>query len=161
MLIGVQNDSGWRTLVTEVLGVPELAEDPRFVTNMQRVLHRTECDALVGAADREMVNRRAGRPADSCRHPRRPDQTPGPGRRAPPIARPRPVAHDRHRARPGQALLPPATFSDIEACMGDVPALGQHTQALLVESGLDAAQADDLMSRGVARQHFPSETTSR
>jgi len=34
--------------------------------------------------------------------------------------------------------------------MGDVPALGQHTRALLIESGLDAAAADDAIRRGVA-----------
>jgi crotonobetainyl-CoA:carnitine CoA-transferase CaiB-like acyl-CoA transferase len=36
--------------------------------------------------------------------------------------------------------------------MGDVPALGQHTEALLVESGLDAETAQDLIGRGVAMQ---------
>jgi itaconate CoA-transferase len=51
-----------------------------------------------------------------------------------------------------QALLPPATFADVEAAMGDVPALGQHTRALLVQSGLDAAAADDLIGRGIAVQ---------
>jgi hypothetical protein len=34
--------------------------------------------------------------------------------------------------------------------MGDVPARGQHTRALLIESGLDAAAADDAIRRGVA-----------
>ena len=48
--------------------------------------------------------------------------------------------------------MPPATFSDVEARMGDVPALGQHTHALLVESGLDAATADDAIGRGIALQ---------
>ena len=51
-----------------------------------------------------------------------------------------------------QALLPPATFSDVEAPMGDVPALGQHTHALLIESGLDTATADNAVSRGIAMQ---------
>src|SRR3954468_18795782 len=49
MLIGVQNDRGWRTLVTDVLDVPELADDPRFATNVQRVAHRAECDAALAA----------------------------------------------------------------------------------------------------------------
>ena len=48
--------------------------------------------------------------------------------------------------------LPPITFADVEAPMGDVPALGQHTEALLVESGLDAETAQDLIGRGVATQ---------
>ena len=71
------------------------------------------------------------------------------------------VGHPQLRARdrwrtigtehgPAEALLPPATFTDTEAPMGDVPALGQHTRALLIESGLDAAAADDAIRRGVA-----------
>ncbi|HJY96635.1 MAG TPA: hypothetical protein VJ371_16915, partial [Streptosporangiaceae bacterium] len=71
------------------------------------------------------------------------------------------VGHPQLRARdrwrtigtehaPAEALLPPATFSDTEARMGDVPALGQHTRALLMESGLDAAAPDDAIRRGIA-----------
>src|SRR5690606_16344455 len=53
ILIGVQNDRGWRTLVTEVLGMPELADDPRYSTNVERVRRRDEVDKLVGDATRE------------------------------------------------------------------------------------------------------------
>jgi itaconate CoA-transferase len=152
VLIGVQNDSGWRTLVTEVLGVPELAHDPRFATNVQRVQHRAECDALVAArtaqwttADLDARLAAAGIPAAQVKEL---DQV---------------AQHAQLRARdrwrtvgtehaPVEALLPPATFSDVEARMGDVPALGQHTHALLVESGLDAATADDAIGRGIALQ---------
>lgn len=73
------------------------------------------------------------------------------------------VAHEQLRARGRwrrvgtehavvDALLPPATFGDVEAAMGPVPALGQHTRALLVESGMSPAEADDAIARGVARQ---------
>ena len=34
-------------------------------------------------------------------------------------------------AGPGRALLPPANVRGVEAVMGDVPALGQHTEAVL------------------------------
>ncbi len=44
--------------------------------------------------------------------------------------------------------------------MGDVPALGQHTRALLLESGLDDAAADDTLRRGVARQAGPARVRS-
>ncbi len=50
------------------------------------------------------------------------------------------------------ALLPPATFADMDAPMGAVPALGQHTLALLVESGLDPAEADAVIGRGIAHE---------
>ena len=49
MLIGVQNDRGWQTLVSDVLDTPELAADPRFATNVQRVANRAACDAALTA----------------------------------------------------------------------------------------------------------------
>jgi len=152
MLIGVQNDSGWRTLITEVLGVPDLAEDPRFATNVQRVRHRSECDEVVAAqtirwttAQLDVRLAAAGIPAAQIKG----------------LAQV--VDHEQLRARDRwrtirtehaqvQALLPPATFSDVEAPMGDVPALGQHTHALLIESGIDTATADNAVSRGIAMQ---------
>lgn len=53
---------------------------------------------------------------------------------------------------PTEALLPPATFDDVQAPMNDVPALGQHTRALLIEAGLDSAAVNHALSAGVARQ---------
>jgi hypothetical protein len=51
-------------------------------------------------------------------------------------------------------VLPPSTFSDFEAPMGDVPSLGQHTLALLREAGV--GDTGSLMARGVA--HAPNHT---
>jgi len=156
ILIGVQNDSGWRTLVTEVLGVPGAADDPRFVTNVQRVRYRAECDALVAAqtarwstAELDARLAAAGIPAAQVKQL---DQV---------VEHPQLRARDRWRTigtehGPAAALLPPATFAGTEARMGDVPALGQHTRALLLESGLDDAAADDTLRRGVARQAGPA-----
>jgi len=42
-------------------------------------------------------------------------------------------------AGPVRALMPPVEIDGIEACMGNVPALGQHTDAILNEVGIDAA----------------------
>jgi itaconate CoA-transferase len=152
VLIGVQNDSGWLTLATDVLGAPELAVDPRFATNVLRVRHRPECDAAVAArtvqwSTAELVTRlaAAGVPAAQVNEL---DQV---------VKHPQLRSRDRWRTittehAPVEALLPPATFADTEARMGDVPSLGQHTRALLIESGMDAATADDAIGRGIARQ---------
>ena len=48
---------------------------------------------------------------------------------------------------PVRALLPPFTFTDVEAAMGDVPALGQHTDAVLRELGY-APSGDRRAARG-------------
>ncbi|MEV4602936.1 CaiB/BaiF CoA-transferase family protein [Amycolatopsis sp. NPDC049253] len=147
MLIGVQNDSGWRTLVTAVLDAPELADDPRFATNVARVAHRAACDAAVAArtvrwSGAELDERlaAAGVPAAQLKEV---GQV---------VDHPQLRARDRWRKVGTEfaeidALLPPATFADVKARMGDVPALGQHTRALLAESGVDA---DDVIARGIA-----------
>lgn len=152
ILIGVQNDSGWRTLVTEVLDVPEAVDDPRFVTNMQRVAHRAECDAFVAEqtlkwATEELSERlnavgvaaaqvkEMGAVAD---HP----QLKARGRW-------RTVRTEHAEVR---ALLPPATFDGMELRMGDVPALGQHTRDILLEAGLDVGTVHDMINTGAALQ---------
>jgi itaconate CoA-transferase len=152
MLIGVQNDTGWRTLVTDVLDAPELADDPRLATNVERVQNRSLCDRLVGVQTRRWSTAEldarlaaAGIPAAQVKGL---DQVVD-----------HPQLRDRNRWRTigtenaaVSALLPPATFSDTELAMGDVPALGQHTLRLLLESGMDAAAANDALTRGIAHQ---------
>jgi itaconate CoA-transferase len=152
VLIGVQNDRGWRALVAEVFGAAELADDPRFATNVARVRNRHECDAVVAshtrrftAAELDARLASAGVPAAQVRYL---DQV---------LDHPQLRKRDRWRTvttehGPTDALLPPSTFTDVEALMGDVPALGQHTHSLLFESGLDSAAVDDALANGVAYQ---------
>lgn len=149
ILIGMQNDRGWRTLVTDVLDLPEMADDPRFATNVLRVQNRGECDAVVAAStaaftteDLDSKLAAAGIPAAQVKQMARV------------VEHPQLVERDRWRTvntehATAQALLPPSTFEDFEAPMGDVPALGQHTRALLVEAGQDP---DALLRSGVAVQ---------
>jgi itaconate CoA-transferase len=44
--------------------------------------------------------------------------------------------------------LPPFTFTDQEALMGDVPSVGQHTNAVLREIGISAEQIDAMRKAG-------------
>jgi crotonobetainyl-CoA:carnitine CoA-transferase CaiB-like acyl-CoA transferase len=48
LMIGAGNDGQFRRLV-EAIGVPELADDPRFATNEARVAHRDEMRAALEA----------------------------------------------------------------------------------------------------------------
>jgi itaconate CoA-transferase len=159
MLIGVQNDTGWRTLVTDVLDAPELANDSRFATNVARVQNRSLCDTHVGAqtrrwptAELEARLAAAGIPAAQVKEL---DQVVD-----------HPQLRERNRWRTigtentdVRALLPPATFSDTDLAMGDVPALGEHTLRLLLESGLDATAASGALTRGVAQQADTDQLT--
>ncbi len=49
ILISIQNDREWTRFCADVLARPDLASDPAFSTNLQRVAHRTRMDALIGA----------------------------------------------------------------------------------------------------------------
>jgi len=149
ILIGVQNDRGWRTLVTEVFGRPELAEDPRFVTNVERVRHRGEVDAAVAGQTRrfdtaqlDKLLAHSGIPAAQLNDMK--------GL----IGHPQLAARDRWRevgteAGPIRAVLPPMTFGDVELRMDPVPALGEHTTALLAELGHTTDQVAELRAAGV------------
>jgi len=49
VLISIQNDREWAVLAGQVLGLPSLAGDPRFATNVARVENRAATDDLVAA----------------------------------------------------------------------------------------------------------------
>ncbi|MGW5382211.1 CaiB/BaiF CoA transferase family protein [Nocardia sp. NPDC003963] len=151
ILIGVQNDRGWRTLVTEVFERPELADDPRFATNIERVRHRTEVDELVGKltgdCDTAELDGRladAGIPAAQL------------GDMRSLIAHPQLAARDRWRevqteAGPIRAVLPPMTFRDVELRMGAVPGLGEQTDTVLAGIGLTGEQIAAMRSAGIVQ----------
>lgn len=152
VLIGVQNNRGWHALVTEVLDEPGLADDPRFGTNIERVRHRAECDAVVAAATRrfttaELDTRLAAAGVPAAQLKQMSDVVDHPQLRA--RDRWRTVRTEHTAAR---TLLPPATFADFEAPMEPVPALGEHTVAILAAAGVDGATIDRLLTDGVIAQ---------
>jgi crotonobetainyl-CoA:carnitine CoA-transferase CaiB-like acyl-CoA transferase len=69
------------------------------------------------------------------------------------LVHPQLTARDRWRqvetpAGPIQALLPPPVIAGYQAPMGAVPGLGQHTDAVLAELGIDADEIDGLRGQG-------------
>ena len=46
-------------------------------------------------------------------------------------------------------MKPPVTMDEVEPVMGDVPALGQHTGAILEELGFDRATVERWRKEGV------------
>ncbi|MDV3355094.1 CaiB/BaiF CoA-transferase family protein [Dietzia sp. IN118] len=142
VLIGVQNDRGWAALVRDVLGRPELVDDERYATNIARVARRAEVDALIGSLTMGY---------GSVELADRLDEFGVPAGRLNDVAglvdHPQLAARDRWRdvetpAGPVRGLLPPMTFTDVELPMGPVPALGQHTDAILAELGANAREED-------------------
>ncbi len=138
VMVGLQNEREWKDFCDKVIGRPELASDPRFATNSRRVenseaLTGMILDAFAPLSREQVIERLDGARIANARmneigevwnHPqlaarRRWREVDTPAGRIP-------------------ALLPPATFSDFEACMGPVPALGEHSRAILSELGYSA-----------------------
>jgi crotonobetainyl-CoA:carnitine CoA-transferase CaiB-like acyl-CoA transferase len=139
VIFGLQNEREWQIFCDKVLGRPELTADARFDSNTKRVAARAELTALIEgefaalSADQAVARLDAAGIAngrlndmDAVWHH---EQLRARGRWVPVQTEKGPI----------EALLPPANISGVEPAMGEVPALGQHTEAVLAELGYDAA----------------------
>jgi crotonobetainyl-CoA:carnitine CoA-transferase CaiB-like acyl-CoA transferase len=151
VVLGTTNDREWQRLARELLGRPDLADDERFRTNSGRVEHRAVLDAEIGAwcarhdlaqvqdeADAAGIgNSRYNTPSDVVAHPHL-------------------DARNRWReidtpSGPVPALLPPPVIAGFDPPMGAIPALGQHTDAVLAEIGLSEGEITALREQGAVR----------
>lgn len=135
LVLGTTNDREWRRLAERVLGRPDLATDPRYASNADRVARRSELDAVIAdwagghtlaearsAADAaDLGHARLNRPSDVLDHPQ---------------------LVERNRwfdvetpVGPVPSLLPPVEVDDWEWRMDAVPGVGEHTDSVLLELG--------------------------
>jgi itaconate CoA-transferase len=135
VMLGLQNEREWETFCDKVLDQPGLAQDPRFSSNTKRVAARDELRALIIeafsrlTADQVIAKLDAAQIAnahmndmhDVWQHPQL-------------KARERWTEVDTPTG-PIPALLPPGKTNAFVPRMGAVPALGQHTEAILAELG--------------------------
>ena len=144
VVLGLQNEREWRVFCADVLGQPALADDPRFGSNAARNRHREALRdiilAVFAALDAGAVIARLD--AARIANARMNDM-------AGLWAHPQLQARQRWRtvetpAGAVAALLPPGAHSGFESRMDAVPAVGQHTEALLRELGYDAAAIEGL-----------------
>jgi len=139
VMLGLQNEREWQQFCAKVLLQPALVQDERFAGNAKRTANRAALRQLIVDAfaaltaeqvtqrleDAQIANAELREMAGLWQH----EQL---------------AARSRWRevatpAGPVPALLPPGSWTDGDPRMDAVPAVGQHTDAILAELGLDAA----------------------
>jgi crotonobetainyl-CoA:carnitine CoA-transferase CaiB-like acyl-CoA transferase len=135
--LGLQNEREWARFCAEVLEQPGLAADTRFSSNASRVQNHAELEPIIVRAfagktahqvvDRleasQIANARMNTVAEFLDHPQL-------------TARGKWQLIDSP-VGPLRALQPPFGFDDVEPRMGKIPAVGEHTDGILTELGID------------------------
>lgn len=146
VMLGLQNEREWAVFCKTVLADPDLATHAAFATNSLRSANRVQLRARIVEAfahltaeqvvqrleEAKIANASVNTMADVWQHPQL-------------------AARERWRtvASPAgdiPALLPPGMT---DARMDPIPAVGQHTDAILAEIGLPAAKVAQLHADGV------------
>ena len=146
--LAVQNEREWARFCGEVLQHPEIANDPRFSGNPQRVEHREALKAAIETAFEPLTAEEAGRRLNAADIAYA--QLRGIGELA---------HHPQHEARgrfqelgtpngPVWTLPPPLEMAGVEYAPAPVPSVGEHSAAILDELGYDAEAVARLRAEG-------------
>jgi itaconate CoA-transferase len=146
VMLGLQNDREWTLFCQKVLLAPELATDPRFAGNSRRSAARDELRALIIDAFSSMTSAEvvARLDAASIANANVNDMHAV-------WAHPQLQARERWREVDSPvgripALLPPGSWEDEPPRMDAVPALGQHSAAILAALGYTEGRIAELRS---------------
>ncbi|VTU21023.1 Formyl-coenzyme A transferase [Variovorax sp. SRS16] len=144
VMLGLQNEREWQAFCDRVLCRPELAADERFSSNARRTAAREALRAIIADAfagmtaaevvarldDASIANANVNQMADVWAHP----QLQARGR----------WVEVQTPAGAVPALLPPGMRDADQVRMDAVPALGQHSEALLMELGYTGSDIEGL-----------------
>jgi itaconate CoA-transferase len=144
VMLGLQNEREWKVFCDVVLGDAALANDPRFCTNALRSENRAQLKQLIVGMFAHMSTPEVETRLDQAQiaNARMNDM-------AGVWAHPQLKARERWHsvgspAGDIPALLPPGRNNRYDYRMDPVPAVGEHTEAILRELGLDDAAVQAL-----------------
>lgn len=137
VVLGTTNDGEWQRLSRQLLGRDDLADDPRYARNDDRVAARAELDEQVAAWTSQLTLEEVQQQADAAGIGNAVYRTP-----LEVLDHPHFAARGRWQdvqtpVGPVKGLLPPMLFDGEALPAGPVPGLGEHTDAILRELGID------------------------
>jgi crotonobetainyl-CoA:carnitine CoA-transferase CaiB-like acyl-CoA transferase len=148
VMLGLQNEREWKQFCERALQNAALANDPRFDSNARRNEHREALKAIILDAFAKLSTEQVLARLDQAQiaNARMSDM-------AGLWAHPQLQARERWQtvgspAGDIPALLPPGRSSAFDYRMDPVPAVGQHTEAILRELGQDEADIASLRATG-------------
>jgi len=149
VMLGLQNEREWAAFCDKVLLQPQLAKEARFSTNSRRSAARDELrriivEAFAGLTGEQVIERLETAQIANA-HVNDMQAV---------WAHPQLAARKRWRevgtaVGPVPALLPPGSWEECEPRMEPVPALGEHSEAILAGLGYPASRIAELRSAGV------------
>ena len=149
IMLAIQNEREWERFATQVLDRPDMVTDERFDRAAHRYARRHELQEIIERAFSSLT-------IDDCdalleqaavAHSRQRDMSE--------IAD-HPQLTERHRwhdvetpAGPISMLAPPVDMSGVDPRMDPIPAVGQNSESILGELGMDAEAIGELRHNGV------------
>jgi len=146
---GIQNDREWARFCERVLDRPELSADPRFSSNASRVKHQAALDEVIAASFAPLTAAVAIERLDAAGIANARMNTVREFLDHPQLAARNRWRHVDSPVGPLRALVPPFTLDGQEPRMDAIPAVGQHTDAILGELGFDAATIATWRASGI------------
>jgi crotonobetainyl-CoA:carnitine CoA-transferase CaiB-like acyl-CoA transferase len=148
VMLGLQNEREWKIFCDKVLLQPELADEARFASNAKRSAARDELSALILQAFASLTAAQLAERLETAGIANAQVNT-----MEEVWAHPQLKARGRWRqvetsAGTIPALLPPGSWQHGEPRMDAVPALGQHTDAILSRYGYSAEAIAALREQG-------------
>jgi itaconate CoA-transferase len=148
-MMGLQNEPEWRAFCDKVLQRPALKTDPRFQSPVLRATNRAALQPVIDEAFSKMPAAAVVERLDAAGIG---NATVNEMRDV--WAHPQLAARDRWRqmaspAGPLPTLRLPGSWTDEEAPVGAVPAVGEHTDLVLADLGYSRDEIAALRERGV------------
>ncbi|MCK6257354.1 CoA transferase [Fictibacillus sp. KIGAM418] len=149
VFMGIQNEREWANFCEVVLENPALKTDTSFNSNARRLANSGQLKEIIDSVFRslsaETIISRLEKAEIANAHLNTVQEF---------VNHPQLKIRNRWRdvlspAGTLKALIPPVTFEDLEPAMNPIPAVGEHTESILKEFGIDASTIDNYRTIGV------------